>query len=45
VAQGLEAGGHRGAFDADAAERQMAGLLLSYRASLMWCLSQSSPPP
>ena len=27
VAQGFEAGGHRGAFDADAAERQMAGLL------------------
>ena len=26
VAQGLEAGGHRGAFDADAAERQMVGL-------------------
>jgi len=26
VAQGLEAGGHRGAFDADAAERQMIGL-------------------
>ena len=27
VAQGLEAGGHRGAFDAGAAERQMVGLL------------------
>jgi nitronate monooxygenase len=26
VAQGFEAGGHRGAFDADAAERQMVGL-------------------
>jgi nitronate monooxygenase len=26
VAQGMEAGGHRGAFDADAAERQMIGL-------------------
>jgi nitronate monooxygenase len=26
VAQGLEAGGHRGAFDAEAAERQMVGL-------------------
>src|SRR6266700_58855 len=26
VAQGLEAGGHRGVFDADAAERQMVGL-------------------
>jgi len=26
VAQGFEAGGHRGAFDADAAERQAAGL-------------------
>ena len=26
VAQGLEAGGHRGAFDADAAERQAVGL-------------------
>ena len=27
VAQGFEAGGHRGAFDADAAERQAAGLM------------------
>src|SRR5579862_7008304 len=27
VAQGLEAGGHRGAFDAAAAERQMVGLI------------------
>src|SRR5881227_3988148 len=27
VAQGFEAGGHRGAFDADAAERQMVGLV------------------
>ena len=27
VAQGLEAGGHRGAFDASAAERQLAGLI------------------
>ena len=27
VAQGIEAGGHRGAFDADAAERQGAGLM------------------
>lgn len=26
VAQGMEAGGHRGAFDAEAAERQMVGL-------------------
>jgi nitronate monooxygenase len=27
VAQGMEAGGHRGAFDADEAERQMVGLM------------------
>jgi len=27
VAQGMEAGGHRGAFDANAAERQMVGLM------------------
>ena len=27
VAQGFEAGGHRGSFDADAAERQMVGLI------------------
>jgi len=27
VAQGMEAGGHRGAFDADQADRQMVGLL------------------
>jgi nitronate monooxygenase len=27
IAQGMEAGGHRGAFDADNAERQMVGLL------------------
>jgi nitronate monooxygenase len=27
VAQGMEAGGHRGAFNADEAERQMAGLI------------------
>jgi nitronate monooxygenase len=27
VAQGMEAGGHRGAFDADLAERQMVGLI------------------
>jgi nitronate monooxygenase len=27
IAQGMEAGGHRGAFDADTAERQMVGLM------------------